>query len=195
MYAHKNILDTISLILCHIFIFGPKFNQTDFPTMYYSLAQRQLDPLDRDILEALTRDARTPFSQLAQELRVSNSLIHQRVRKLKEAGILKDAAFRLDPDALGYESCAYTQIMLTNAKFLKSVVEALAHIPEVVECVNIAGRYAVMVKVYAVNNNHLREVVYEKIQPIEGVEGTNTVVVFETPFRRNVPLSREPASR
>lgn len=159
--------------------------------MYYKIAQNQLDPLDREILEALTQDARTPYTQLASQLRVSNSLIHQRVRKLKEAGILREAAFRLDPEALGYESCAYTQIMLTNAQFLKPVVARLAEIPEIVECVNIAGRYAVMVKIYAVNNSHLRDVVYEKIQPIEGVEGTNTVVVFETPFRRNVPLSRE----
>ncbi|GAB4423831.1 MAG: Lrp/AsnC ligand binding domain-containing protein [Bacteroidia bacterium] len=153
--------------------------------------QPLFDPLDYDILEALTTDARVPFAQLAQQLRVSNSLVHQRVRKLKAAGVLHEPVFPLDPDALGYETCAYTLIQLTHAAHLRSVVARLREIPEIVECVNITGRYAIMAKVYAFNNSHLRDVLYEKIQPIEGVEGTNTFVVFETSFRREVPLRLE----
>lgn len=154
----------------------------------FTQLKNQLDPLDRDILEALTEDARIPFTQLAEQLKVSNSLIHQRVRKLREAGVLREAVFLLNPDKLGYETCAFTQIILNHVRDMQPVLEALEKIPEIVECVNIAGRYAIMVKIYAVNNQHLRDVVYEKIQGIEGVEGTNTVVAFETSFSREVPL-------
>jgi Lrp/AsnC family transcriptional regulator, regulator for asnA, asnC and gidA len=150
--------------------------------------KHQFDPLDLDILEALTANARLPFAQLAQQLRVSNTLIHSRVRKLREAGVLGEAVYRLQPEAMGYETCAFTQIMLTHARFLYPVVRKLEKIPEIVECVNISGRYAIMVKIYASNNTHLRSVVYDHIQTIEGVEGTHTIVAFETPFSRGVPV-------
>ena len=150
--------------------------------------ESQFDSLDMRIIEALSKDARVAYSKLAEELNVSNSLIHQRVRKLRDAGLLKESVFRLDAQQLGYETCAFCQIMLNNARFLRPVITELKAIPEVVECVNIAGRYAIMVKLYCVNNSHLRDIVYDKIQMIEGVEETNTVVSFETPFTRGLPI-------
>jgi len=148
----------------------------------------KLDSFDERIINELTQDARIPMIQLATKLKVSNTFVHQRIKKLKEFGILENATYRLSPWSLGYQSSAYTQIMLTNSKHHRRVEEELAKIPEIVECVNISGRYALLVKIYAVNNRDLRDVIYEKIQPIEGVEGTNTTISFETAFRRNVPL-------
>ena len=148
----------------------------------------QLDPFDRRIITELTADARIPFVQLAKKLKVSNTLVHQRIKKLKEQGIIGNATFRMDPWILGYQTSAYTQIMLTNSKHHRQVESELEKIPEIVECVNIAGRYALSVRIYAINNRHLRDIIYEKIQPIEGVEGTNTTMSFETAFVRNIPL-------
>ena len=78
--------------------------------------------------------------------------------------------------------------MLTNAKHHRQVESELEKIPEIVECINIAGRFALMVKIYARNNRHLRDVIYEKIQPIDGVMETNTIMSFETAFVRSVPI-------
>ncbi|MEZ4883120.1 MAG: Lrp/AsnC ligand binding domain-containing protein [Chitinophagales bacterium] len=153
--------------------------------------QNQFDPIDLLIMKELTLDARIPFAQLAKKLKVSNTLIHQRVKKLKEAGILQNAIFRLKPVTLGYQSSAYTQIMLTNSKLHRVVEAELQKIPEIVECVNISGRYALLVKIYARNNRHLRDIIYERILTIEGVEGTNSTICFETAFVRNVPLLLE----
>ena len=150
--------------------------------------ENQFDSFDLRIIKALSTDARIPFSQLAEKLRVSNSFIHQRVKKLRESGVLTDAVYMVDPLVLGYETCAYCQIILSNARHHAQVEDELKKIPEIVECVNIAGRYALMVKIFTVNNRHLRDVVYEKIQPIEGVEETNTVMTFETSFTRSVPI-------
>ena len=150
--------------------------------------ENQLDPIDVRIVEELTLDARISFVQLAKKLKVSNTLIHQRVKKLKELGILVNATYRLDPWKLGYETAAYTQIMLTDVQFHRQVEIELEKIPEIVECVNIVGRYALAVKIFARNNRHLRDIIYEKIHAIDGVEGTNTTMSFETAFARNVPL-------
>ena len=152
------------------------------------LAESQFDSTDFRILNELAQDARIAYSRIADKLNVSNTLVHQRVRKLQEAGLLTDPVYNLDAERLGYETSAYCQIMLINARYLRPVVERLERIPEVVECVNIAGRYAIMVKLYAVNNSHLRDIIYENIQSIEGVEETNTVVSFETSFSRGIPI-------
>jgi len=150
--------------------------------------ENQLDPIDTRILKELTSDARVPFTQLSQKLKVSNTLIHQRIKKLKDSGILLNATIQLDTWKLGYETCAFTQIMLSDANLHVAAEKELEKIPEIVECANITGRYALLVKIFAKNNRHLRDIIYEKILSINGVEGTNTTVAFETAFKRNVPL-------
>ncbi len=150
--------------------------------------KNQLDPIDIRIIEELTIDARIPLVQLSKKLKVSNTLVHQRLKKLKDTGILGVSTFRLDPWKLGYQTSAFTQIMLTNSIHHNRVEDELSKIGEIVECVNISGRYALLVKIYAKNNRHLRDIIYEKIQTIDGVEGTNTTISFETAFVRNVPL-------
>lgn len=148
----------------------------------------QFDSLDFRIVELLAGNARIAFSQVAEVLGVSNSLIHQRVKKLKDSGLLQEPVFTLNPIILGYNTSAFCQLILAQAKEIRDVVAELQKIPEITECVNIAGRYDVMVRIYAKNNSHLRDIIYEKIQSIDGVEGTNTVIVFETAFSRSVAI-------
>ena len=152
------------------------------------MKKNQLDPIDIRILDELTSDARIPLVQLAKKLKVSNTLVHQRVAKLKAGGILKQAVYKIDPLQLGYQTSAYTMIIIKSPKSHRFVEEELKKIPEIVECVNIVGRYELMAKIYARNNRHLRDIIYEKIQTISEVEGTNTVISFETAFQRSVPI-------
>jgi Lrp/AsnC family transcriptional regulator for asnA, asnC and gidA len=152
------------------------------------MKENQLDPIDIRIVNELTSDARISFVKLAKKLKVSNTLVHQRIRKLKAAGILKNATYQLDPWKLGYQTSAYTQIILTDSNYHRRVEQELSKIPEIVECVNISGRYALLVNIYARNNRRLRDIIYEKIHTIDGVEGTNTTISFETAFKRNIPL-------
>ena len=155
------------------------------------MKQNQLDPIDLRILNELTVDARIPYIQLAKKLKVSNTLVHQRMKRLFEHGIIDKAKYLVDPWKLGFRTSAYTQIMLSDSKMLKKVETKLSKIKEIVECVNISGRYALMVKIFARNNRHLRDIIYENIHIIDGVEGTNTTISFETAFSRNVPLDLE----
>lgn len=148
----------------------------------------QFDRLDFQIVEQLSANARIAFSQIADQLGVSNSLIHQRVKKLKDSGLLRDAVFTLDPEILGYQTSAYCQLILVHTADIRAIIEELRNIPEITECVNIAGRYDVMLRIYARNNSHLRDIIYDKIQSIKGVEGSNTVIAFETAFNRSVPI-------
>lgn len=148
----------------------------------------QLDSLDKSILLALVRDARLSFVQLAKELRISNSLVHQRVKKLKDIGAVDNATFKVNPKVLGYDTSAYSRIIVTEARFIPKIIAALKNIPEVIECNNVTGKYALIIKILAYDNDHLREVLYNKVHTIKWVEGTDTIIVFETAFQRNVPF-------
>jgi Lrp/AsnC family transcriptional regulator for asnA, asnC and gidA len=68
----------------------------------------QLDYINNQIIKKLNEDSRTPFSELAKQLKISNSLVHQRVKKLQESGIITGFSVQLDPKAMGYESFTYT---------------------------------------------------------------------------------------
>ena len=148
----------------------------------------QLDFVDKEILRLLKADSRQSYVEVAKKLNVSNSLIHQRIAKMKESGMIKNTTITLDEKMLGYGACSFTGIVLKEAHYAKEVVAALAMIPEVVECDFVSGKYAVFVKVFAANNEHMREVLYEKIHQIEGVSGTDTFISFGTQFSRSVPI-------
>lgn len=150
--------------------------------------ESQFDSTDKSILKRLGENARIPYANLAKELGISNTMVHQRVNKLKQAGVLKYATFVMDPKALGYTTEAMARIQVTNAKYVPSLIDAIKKIPEIVECANITGKYALIVKIYAKDNAHLREVLYSRIHPLKGVEGTDTTITFETAFQKNLVI-------
>jgi Lrp/AsnC family transcriptional regulator, regulator for asnA, asnC and gidA len=85
----------------------------------------QLDYVNKEIIRKLSEDGRLPFSELAKQLNISNSLVHQRVKKLQEAGIVTGFSVQLDPKAMGYESFTYTGIVTKEARFAYSIAEDL----------------------------------------------------------------------
>ena len=129
----------------------------------------QLDYIDKQILLALKADARKAFSKIAEDLNISNSLVHQRIKKMKEDGVIKKADLILDEKKIGYSTKAYVGIRLKEASFANRVVKNLHKIVEVTECNFVSGKYAIFVLVYAKDNDHLRSVLYDQIHEIEGV--------------------------
>lgn len=150
--------------------------------------ENQIDSTDLRILQALMEDGRVAYSTLADQIGSSNTLIHQRVRKMKDAGILTKPVYLVSPEKSGYDTCAFVLIISKEASDIRHIIEALRHIPEVVSCVSIMGRYDLMVRIYAVNNRHLQDIVHDKLQSIEGIEGTNTMVAFEVSFERQIVM-------
>ncbi|CAM1348001.1 MULTISPECIES: Lrp/AsnC family transcriptional regulator [Tenacibaculum] len=148
----------------------------------------QFDYIDKQILIHLQSDARKAFSQIAEELKISNSLVHQRIKKLTESGVIKNAEFLLDEKKLGYKTKSYTGIRLREARFAKSVMEELKKVDEIVESNYVSGNYAIFILIFARDNEHLREVLYEQVHLINGVAGTDTFICFDAGFKRNIPI-------
>ena len=151
----------------------------------------QIDSLDRKILSILVKDARIPFLEVARECGVSGAAIHQRVQRLIRLGIISGSQFILEPKKLGYHTCAYIGIFLDNAGLFNEVSSNLIQIPEIVQCHYTTGQYAMFIKVYTKDNEHLRKVLADKIQAIKGVSRTETFISLDVLMDRQLPVVEE----
>jgi Lrp/AsnC family transcriptional regulator for asnA, asnC and gidA len=147
-----------------------------------------IDALDEKILKLITKNARIPFLEVARECGVSGAAIHQRVQRLLNIGVVTGSEFVISPQKLGYNTCAYMGIHLEKAGYHKKVVQELAKIPEIVECHYITGQYAIFIKVQTKTNKHLKKLIDEDIQAIEGISRTETFISLETEFKRQIPV-------
>ena len=151
------------------------------------MGHHQLDSLDEQILKMIASNARIPFLEVARECGVSGAAIHQRIQKLTNLGVLKGSEFVLDPETIGYETCAYMGLFLKHPEDFRSVFEQLKEIPEIVECHYTTGQYDMFVKIYARNNHHLLSIIHDKLQPL-GLSRSETVISFHEAFRRQMPI-------
>jgi Lrp/AsnC family transcriptional regulator for asnA, asnC and gidA len=145
-----------------------------------------LDETDQKILFHLVCNARTPFLEIARECGVSGAVVHQRVKKMEDAGIIVGSQFIIKPEMLGYNVCAFIGIQLTEPSKYNEVVVKLMHVPEVVECHYVTGDYAVMIKIFCRDNNHLLSALAEKIHTISGIEKTYTFLSLDRAFERQI---------
>ena len=135
----------------------------------------------------IAEDARVPFLEVARACNVSGAAIHQRIQKLTSLGVLKGSQFIINPEKIGYETCAYVGLNLKDPEKFDSVVDALLGIPEVVECHYTTGDYDMFIKVYALNNHHLLEIIHDKLQPL-GLARSETIISFGSAFNRQLPV-------
>ncbi|MBQ3876793.1 MAG: Lrp/AsnC ligand binding domain-containing protein [Prevotella sp.] len=150
------------------------------------MANTKLDRLDKQILKMIADDARVPFLEVARACDVSGAAIHQRIQKLTNAGILKGSQFIIDPEKIGYETCAFIGLNLKNPESFDGVVEQLQQMPEVVECHYTTGNYDLFIKIYAKNNHHLLDIIHDKLQPL-GLARSETIISFHTAISRQMP--------
>jgi Lrp/AsnC family transcriptional regulator for asnA, asnC and gidA len=151
------------------------------------MANPKLDKLDRQILKLIADDARIPFLEVARVCNVSGAAIHQRIQKLTTLGILKGSQFVVDPEKIGYETCAYIGLNLKNPESFDQVVEELKRIPEVVECHYTAGNFDMFIKIYALNNHHLLNIIHDRLQPL-GLASSQTLISFHSAINRQLPV-------
>ena len=78
------------------------------------MGHHQLDSLDEQILKLIAGNARIPFLEVARACNVSGAAIHQRIQKLTNLGILKGSEYVIDPEKIGYETCAYIGIRYSD---------------------------------------------------------------------------------
>ena len=152
------------------------------------MAIQKLDKLDKQILRMIGEDARVPFLEVARACNVSGAAIHQRIQKLTSMGVLKTSHFVMDPEKMGYETCAFIGLNLKNPEDFDNVLEQLQKIPEVTECHYTTGNFDMFIKIYAHNNHHLLNIIHDQLQPL-GLSSSQTLISFHSAFERQLPIS------
>ena len=147
----------------------------------------KIDNLDKKILSILSKNARIPFKDVAAECNVSRAAIHQRVQHLIEGEVIMGSGFDINPKSLGYSTCTYVGITLERGSMYKDVVECLRHIPEVVECHYTTGDFDLFIKIYALNNHHLLDIIHDQLQPM-GLARSESIISFHAAIDRRLPV-------
>ena len=149
----------------------------------------KIDNLDRKILNIIMNNARIPSKDVALECGVSRAAIHQRIQRLIELKIITGSGYTVNPKMLGYNTCTYIGVSIEKGSMYRDVVKQLEKIPEVVECHYTTGPYSMIIKVYALDNQHLMELLNDKILRISGVTETETLISLEQSFCRPISIN------
>jgi len=142
-----------------------------------------VDDVDRALIAELQRDAGQAYALLGRAVGLSAGAAHDRVRKLRERGVIRRTTVEVDPAALGQGVLAF--VMVDSSAWMGEASESFAAIPEIQEAHVIAGTASVLVKVRTATTEQLQDVL-RRLYEIEGVSGTHATVVLETFFERPV---------
>lgn len=149
----------------------------------------KIDKLDRKILEIISQNARIPFKDVAEVCNVSRAAIHQRVQKMIEMKVIVGSGYHVNPRVLGFNTCTYIGVKLERGSMYKDVVPEFEKIPEIVECHFTTGPYTMLIKMYARDNEHFMELLNGRIQEIQGVISTETLISLRQSIKKEIPVA------
>ncbi|MBW1597357.1 Lrp/AsnC family transcriptional regulator [Streptomyces sp. JJ38] len=138
-----------------------------------------LDDTDLRILEALQRDGRASFAELARAVNMSASAVTERVRRLEERGAISGYSAVVDPEALGLDIMAFVRLAYPTGNY-KPFHDLVAVTPEIVEAHHVTGEDCFVLKVLAASMRHLERVTGR----IATLGAVTTSVVYSSPLPR-----------
>lgn len=151
----------------------------------------KIDNLDKRILNIIMQNARIPSKDVAIQCGVSRAAIHQRIQRLIDMKVITGSGYNINPNKLGFNTCTYIGVSLEKGSMYRDAVRELEQIPEVVECHFTTGPYSLLLKLYARDNQHLMQLLNDKIQHIPGVTGTETLISLEQSMNRNIHINTD----
>ena len=154
--------------------------------MITSMHSYHIDQIDQKILSFLVKNARMPFLEIARECGVSGAAIHQRVKRLEANGVITGSRLLVKPQALGLNVCAFVSVSLSESNRYPEVIESFKKISEIVECHFVTGKYALLLKIYCFNHDHLMEILVNTIQKIPYVQSTETQISLDQAIEHQV---------
>ena len=151
----------------------------------------RIDNLDKKILQIIMKNARIPSKDVAQECGVSRAAVHQRIQRMIDMNVITGSGYHVDPKTMGYTTCTYIGIKLERGSMYRTVVPELEKIPEVVECHFTTGPYTMLLKLFSRDNEHLMDLLNNKMQMIPGVVSTETLISLDQSIKREIPVHLE----
>jgi Lrp/AsnC family transcriptional regulator for asnA, asnC and gidA len=151
----------------------------------------EIDSVDRQILDILQKDARTPYLEIARKLIVSGGTVHQRMDRLKKLGIVQGSKIELDYSKLGYDVTVMLGLHLKSAKELPKVIDRLKKFDEVVEAYYTTGSFALFLKVQTKTIQEYHTFLVEKLQSLGEVQSTESFICLDKMINRDINIKKE----
>ena len=139
-----------------------------------------LDERDLEIVTALREDARATYADIATRVGLSASSVHERVRKLEASGVITAYRAVVDPEAMGLFVSALIAVTPLDPQQPDDLPDRLLDLPEVEDCLSVAGEANYILKVRTRSTNHLEELI-RRLREKAGVS-TRTTIVLSIPF-------------
>lgn len=138
----------------------------------------KIDEIDKQILDVLIENTRTPFTDIAKKLSISAGTVHVRVKKMEESGIIQGSSLTVDYDKLGYTFIAYIGVFLDKTSQTQFVLERINEIPYVTVAHITTGKFNIFCKIRARDTSHAKRIIFE-LDDIQGVSRTETMISLE----------------
>jgi Lrp/AsnC family transcriptional regulator for asnA, asnC and gidA len=138
----------------------------------------ELDEVDKKILRELQRDARASFKAIAKDIGVSAATIFVRVKRLVSTGVLKGFRAVVDPKAVGKNLTAFI-LVRALPKAYPAMLAALKKLDDIYEIHDVTGQYYSILKARTGSTDELAKII-DQIGVVDGVAGTETMIVFRT---------------
>ncbi len=146
-----------------------------------------LDAIDKKIIHILTDNAKSSLAYISKNVGISTTAVHQRIKKLEQAGVIENSISFLNPRKIGYKVVSYMGVYLEKPSHYQEAVKALQEINEVVEAHYTTGNYTIFLKVLCKDNDHLMRIL-NKIQKLKGVTRTETFISLEQSINRQLKV-------
>jgi Lrp/AsnC family leucine-responsive transcriptional regulator len=141
----------------------------------------KLDATDRRILMELQNDGRITNQDLAKRIRLSPAACFDRVKRLRERGVIKGYSAILDPNEIGLPLIIFVEVFLdrTTEEMFQEFSTAVQRAPEVLECHMVAGGFDYLIKARMKDMDSYRRFLGETLVQFPGVRQTRTYAVLE----------------
>jgi len=149
----------------------------------------KLDDTDYGILSILMQDAKTPYTEISNRLDISTGTVHARLKKMGDLGLINGTHLSVDYKLIGFDVTAFLGIYLEKSELYTIVSKELKRIPEVVSAHYTTGVYSIFAKVVCRDTEHLRSVLSNSIQSVQGIQRTETFISLHESINRPLVLS------
>ena len=147
----------------------------------------ELDDIDRQMIDILRKDARRSAPQLASDIGMGRATAYNRLDRLIDEGIITGFTARVDHEAVGQTVAALLLINVEQGEW-HQISEVLASLAGTEWMGVTAGQWDHAMIVRADSLDHLRDVVLQQLQQVEGVRAVQTVVLLDEVDNRHRPL-------
>ena len=138
------------------------------------------DTKDREILTLVQRDGRLPQAEIAKRVGLSAPAVNERLRKLEKAGVIERWAAIVDPASVGVSITAFVEVFIEHPRFEPAYIDRILELDEVLEAHHVTGEFSLLLKIRVRDMTALQELLLRRLNALDGVRQTRTVMVLST---------------